>query len=174
MNLDILEEKCQILEKVIIELSEIYANKDCTKQQKALLETMIGAAIWYLPTGNELYSGFISEVALERIKKGAQISELTKEHKFPRKIAGELLLTEKYKLFLSGKESLYNLYLNEFGIYNLVDKNENRGLVKHKKSNIFNNDVIAYERAGIKLFQMKIEEINNCKISKSKSQRDLI
>ena len=170
MNLDLLREKCQILEKVIIEVSGIYAHKNCTTQQKALLETMIGAAIWYLPTGNELYSGSISEAAFEKIKNGAQISKLTKEHRFPRKQAGRILLTEKYKLFIDKKESLYDLYLNEFGKYNLVVKEENRSLVKFQKENVFENDITAYKKANIELIQVTIEEINNSKPSKPKNK----
>jgi len=93
MNRSTLKEKCEILEKVILALSKIYNDPITTDNQKALLETIIGAAIWYLPSSDELWSGMISSDALEELKLGKKIP-LTKEHKFPRKQAGRQLLSQ--------------------------------------------------------------------------------
>src|SRR5687768_11512610 len=97
MNYRKLEERCSILEALIISTADIYNNENTSIDQRALLETIIGAAIWYLPSGQELWTGKISLNALEYVKSGKSISHLTKEHKYPRKQAGKQLLTLKYK-----------------------------------------------------------------------------
>jgi hypothetical protein len=42
---------------------DFYHNGQLTEAQKGLMETLIGAGIWYLPSSMELYSGFISKRA---------------------------------------------------------------------------------------------------------------
>ena len=70
MNKEKLEDLCKVLEKAVVKIAEIY-NEDVTNPtQKALLETIIGAAIWYLPGSNELYSGKISKSAEKNLKEG--------------------------------------------------------------------------------------------------------
>lgn len=167
MNTELLQEKCEILEKVIIELSKLYG-EGATEKQKALLETMVGAAIWYLPSGNELYSGSISKKALKKVQEGIQISKLTKEHKFPRKRAGKILLSEKYKEFMENKVKLIDLYIKEYGQFNLVISRENRDLIKFQKDGAFVDDLTAYDNADIKLEKMTIVEIRNQRPRKNK------
>lgn len=156
MEKEKLIERCSILEKVIIDVSKLYNSIETTEYQKALLETMIGAAIWYLPSSEELYSGYISKKAVEEIKNGTPLNKLTQEHRFPRKQAGKILLKEKYKYFIEKKASLYDLYLSEFGQFNYVVKSENRALVKFQKTDEHSN---AYTKAGIETLEMSIAEI---------------
>ena len=151
MNFDKLEKKCKTLEKVIRQLSPIYKQTNDHKQ-KDYLETIVGAAIWYLPTGQNLYSGKISEKAIAEVKNGKKWSQLTKEHIFPRKKAGRDLLKNL------NKESLQNAYINQYGRYHLVTSKENKELVKFQKENDYNWEK-AYKEVKIKLFNKKIEEI---------------
>jgi len=160
MKSEIIIEKCEILEKSIISLAKIYDLKDTTARQKALLETMVGAAIWYLSSPDELYAGKISVKAVEAVKSGIPINKLTKEHKFPRKQAGKLLLTENHKEFLSNKSRLFDLFISELGRFNLVLKNENRDLIKYQKDATYVDEHSSYNSAGINLVEMSIEEIN--------------
>lgn len=159
MNTELLIEKCKILEKIIIEIAVIYNSDEITEKQKALLETMIGAAIWYLPSGEELYSGSISKLAIEKVKEGTPIVKLTKEHRYPRKQAGKSLLSEKFKLIKAAEVTLYDLYMQEYGKYNLVVKKENRDLVEFQKDGAFIDDLTAYNNAAIELDVKTIQEI---------------
>ena len=167
MNNGQLIERCEILEKAIIELSKLYNLTETSDDQKALLETVIGAAIWYLPSSAELYSGYISKNALEEIKRGTPLSKLTQEHKYPRKQAGKILLKEKYKDIIEKKVSLYDLYMSEFGQFNYVIKNENRALVKFQKTD---EHADAYTNAGIEIVAMSMNEIKSFMPPKKKEE----
>ncbi|MBA9075887.1 hypothetical protein [Rufibacter quisquiliarum] len=158
MNQKKLEERCLILEELIISTAKIYNSESTSLEQKALLETIIGAAIWYLPSGQELWTGKMSVKALEHIKEGKPKSQLTKEHKYPRKQAGKQLLTIKYKEFQSGESKLVDLYLNEYGKYNYVLKSENRQLVTFQKDSNFIDDETAYKAANIILLDAASKE----------------
>ena len=160
MNLKKLEERCSILEDLIISTAEIYNKEITTNDQKALLETIIGAAIWYLPSGQELWTGKISVNALEHIKQGKPKSQLTKEHKYPRKQAGKQLLTTKYKEFQAGTIRLLNLYLYEYGKFNYVLKTENKQLVEYQKDASFIDEETAYRTAKIELICITTDELN--------------
>jgi hypothetical protein len=158
MNKEKLTDSCKVLEKTIIEVAKLYNSADATSNQKALLETMIGAAIWYLPSSAELYSGYISARAIDKVKEGTPVNKLTQEHRFPRKQAGKLLLSETYKKFIRKEASLYELYVNEFGKFNLVVKNENRDLIPFQGES-FVDHITSYNDAGIKLVKMSMDEI---------------
>lgn len=160
MNKEKLIDACSVLEKVIVDVANIYNSDEATPNQKALLETMIGAAIWYLPSSAELYSGYISVTAIEMVNGGTPISKLTQEHKFPRKQAGKKLLSETYKKFKNKEVQLYDLYINEFGKFNLVVKSENRDLIPFQ-GDLFIDDKTSYKDAGIELRKMSMEEIKN-------------
>ena len=60
-------DKADVIARTVISQQEFYFSKDCNENHKQLLETMIGAAIWYLPQGNELWTGEISIYALKKL-----------------------------------------------------------------------------------------------------------
>ena len=153
MNSELLIKKCQVLEKVIQKLSLIYKTSD-DKKQKDYLETIIGSAIWLLPTSKELYKQ-ISKKALAEVRNGKKWSQLTKEHIFPRKKAGRALLEN-----WSHKDSLVDLYMKKYGQYNLVTSTENKELVKFQKEQVYNWKK-AYQKVKIELIDMSIEQIKS-------------
>lgn len=63
MNKVLLEKRAYVLSKVVYCVSELYHNGELDEGQKGLIETLLGAGIWYLPTGKELFSGKISKAA---------------------------------------------------------------------------------------------------------------
>jgi hypothetical protein len=138
--------RCETLADVICNLKKVYEAAP-TQTQKDLLETIIGAAIFYLPECKGLYTGRISFAALRIRKQTGKYSGLTKEHCYPRKRAGKFFLSMKGGA-LTGTEVLI-LYRKKFGRYNYVTKEENRKLVKHQKRNLSTNK--CYETAGIRL-----------------------
>jgi len=161
MKTDIIKEKCEILEKTIIELSKLYALQETTLRQKALLETMVGASIWYLSCPEELYTGMISEKAEKAIREGMPIGKLTKEHLFPRKQAGKILLTEKYKEFSNKKLRLFDLFISDLGKFNRVLKNENSDLIEFQKDDTFITAEKSYIDAKINLVKMTMGELKS-------------
>ena len=63
MNEKLLIERIEVLHNIIERTYEDYFNTNTNQGQKGLFETIIGATIWYLPTGGDLYSGKISVAA---------------------------------------------------------------------------------------------------------------
>jgi hypothetical protein len=153
MNIEKLQVQCAVLEKLIVNSAEIY--NEATDSQKALIATTIGAAIFYLSTGKQLYSGKISEKAYEALRHNPK-TKLTKDHCFPRKKAGEELLTLHYEKIRDGHVHLIDLYLEEYGKYNFVLPEENKALIKFQKTAEFRN---AYQEAGIHLIEMPINKL---------------
>jgi hypothetical protein len=142
-----LGQRCEILAEIIHRLKELYEDLLVTQTQKDLLETLIGAAIWYLPECNGLYTGKISSAALRTHKQTGKYTGLTKEHCYPRKRAGKYFLSVDE---LTGKDVLV-LYQKKFGRYNYVTKEENRKLVKHQRQNLSTRK--CYAMVGIELLR---------------------
>ena len=161
MNKEKLDDLCKVLEKVIVKTAGIYNDDSTSPTQKALLETIIGAAIWYLPGSNELYSGKISKSAVEKLHEGIPLSKLTKEHKFPRKQAGRELLSQVFIDFLNGEKKLIDLYVENYGQFNLVLSRENKDLIKFQRSSTFVDDETSYRSANIELLERTIEQLRD-------------
>lgn len=143
-------EKAELLSKVVILTSDLYHNGELTKAQKGLLETIIGAGIFYLPK-KSLYSGYISKAALIQLETDPQNTKLVEEHSFPRKIAGKKLYTDFLQEIKENPDGLKELYINRLGRYNLVLKSENDGLKKWQKDGTFIDEETAYKEAKIEL-----------------------
>ena len=59
-------DKAYVIAKTVMSHQDFYLSEDCNANHKQLLETMIGAAIWYLPQAKELWTGDISIKALKK------------------------------------------------------------------------------------------------------------
>jgi hypothetical protein len=172
MNKKNLKERAEILSQLIIVASTIYKKDNLSEGQRGLLETIIGAGIWYLPSSVDLYSGFISIAALESLENDPHNTKLVEEHSFPRKLAAEMLfkseIVEKLK---TENEHLEELYQNKFGRFNLVLKTENDKLKKFQKKGVFVNENEAYKLAGIELTAFSKERYQEFKRNKSTHRR---
>lgn len=153
MNIEVLEKRAEVLAKVVACIADLYHDGNLDEGQKGLLETLLGAGIWYLPSGKELFSGKISKAALEQIAINPNI-KLVEEHGFPRKVAGKSLFYEHLEDLKSDHTKLYNLYLDKMGRYNLVLKEENNKLKKFQKTHLFISEEEAYQSAGIELISI--------------------
>lgn len=153
MNKENLTKKAHVMSKAISALSAIYHDESMDHLQRGLLETLIGAGIWYLPNSKLLFSGKVSRAALEKIKNDPTL-KLVQEHGFPRKVAGNKLFNEYLKEIKEDSNAFYNLFLEKFGKYNLVLKEENLRLKKFQKTGVFTSEEEAYSAAGIELVSL--------------------
>lgn len=171
MNKIILEKRAYVLSKVVNCVADLYHNGELDEGQKGLIETLLGAGIWYLPSGKELFSGKISKDALNKIRLDSEI-KLVKEHGFPRKVAGKSLFHEHLDEIKSDANKLHNLYFEKMGRFNLVLKEENNKLRKFQKTGVFKTEDEAYKLAGIKLVPLEETdfEIQQLKNYKPKNQ----
>jgi hypothetical protein len=150
MNQLVLSKRAKVLSDTVIAISEIYHSDALDEGQKGMLETLIGAGIWYLPSSKKLFSGMISNEALNRIRLDSCV-KLVEEHGFPRKVAGKKLLSEHLEELKIDDRKLEELYTNKMGKFNLVLKEENNRLKKFQKTSIFIDESAAYNSAGIEL-----------------------
>ena len=150
MNQLVLSKRAKVLSDTIIAISEIYHSDVLDEGQKGMLETLIGAGIWYLPSSKKMFSGMISIEALNRIRLDSSV-KLVEEHGFPRKVAGKKLLSEHLEELKINDRKLEELYSNKMGKFNLVLKDENNRLKKFQKTSVFIDESAAYESAEIEL-----------------------
>jgi hypothetical protein len=137
--------RCEVLAQSVEAMKPVYFSQ-LSDTQRHLLETMVGAAIWYLPQSWELWTGRVSVNALRSIKEGKQP---TRDHHYPRKVAARELF-QFGQDELSG-ETLYRLYTEKYGRFNLITPVENRSVMKYQRSAVFVDPDQAYQRAGIQL-----------------------
>jgi hypothetical protein len=171
MNVNLLQERIKVLYEIISSTSEQYFDNNLNEGQRGLYETIIGAAIWYLPSGNELFSGKISTAALDKIKAAPHSTKLVEEHSFPRKVGGKYL----YELYKKSKgtltvEDIVAVYKTKLGKYNLVLKEENDRLKKWQKIQNFKHNAdnflevisgieeYAYDKSNIQLTAFSLEQ----------------
>ena len=154
-----ISEKCEILEKIIISISDIYEN--ATETQKSFIETTIGASIFYISQNASLWTGKISENAFKNLKSKKKI---TKDHQYPRKIAGKELFENK-QLLQNNKISVKQLFEEKYGRFNYITPEENGKLRPFQKEENFISVEHSYREAKILL-----KEISNIEFKKYKNK----
>ncbi len=174
MNTTRLQQKTCVLSEVILLTQKLYADGGLNESQKGLMETLIGAGIWYLPSSKQLYSGYISKKAYESVMRDPLNTKLVEEHAFPRKVAGQYLYSQAIAGLLSTKDkTLEKLYLEKFGRYNLVLKSENDKLKQFQKKGEFINEETAYLKAGIELVTFTADQYKEYKRVKAVKKKKL-
>ena len=151
---------CSALAKIITEIRPIYNQVEAAQQ--ALIETMIGAAIWYIPKPPNAWTGKISRKALQRLHPDSHTSswKLSEEHVYPRKIAAQQLL----KNLQLTPEEMERLFREEYGRLHYITPDENKGVIRFQKAEVFTTPEAAYHQAGIDLIAVEpadLKEIKN-------------
>lgn len=124
--------------------------------QRSYLEVVIGAAIFYLPSLNAHFNGFISINALKGyLKKERRV----KDHIYPRKLAARELLTKKLTL-----EELMSRYHDHLAQYMYITSSENSILVNYYEE---------HENHDIAMEAFQIEKFPTNEADKFKSHNEL-
>ena len=185
MNEKLLKERVEVLHQIVAGTYEDYFNPNTNQGQRGLFETVVGAAIWYLPGGGELFSGKISVEALNSLASSPEETKLVEEHSFPRKVGGRFIY-EKFRES-DGKitmQQLHDFFVNKLGKFNLVLKSENDALKKYQKIENMNVGVYSflefcetnleaytYSQAGIELVDFPLEKYKEFKRYKSRLKK---
>ena len=150
---------CNALAEIIISSRDIYNKSE--KQQQAFIETMVGAAIWYIPKPTNAWTGYISVQALKAFHPESNVlkPKLSEEHVYPRKVAARLLLENKD---LNGK-LLHQLFNEQFGRLHYITPDENKAVIQFQKDAIFNLPEEAYKLAKIDLIKVERKDLKNIK-----------
>ena len=147
---DVTKEKCYIIAEIVNRMKDIY-NKSNIKQ-KAFIETIIGASLWYLPKPIDHWSGFISVGLIRSFSKNKNTKK-SQEHIIPRKISAKELFQMNISL---SAEFVKEKYLSRYCKIHYLTQEENiKARNFQKEENYVNSDEV-YKKSGIELI-----EINN-------------
>ena len=151
-------ERADVVARTVISQQAFYQSSQCSPNQRQLLETMVGAAIWYFPQSDELWTGMISVDALRAFAgtTGSKAVKLTKDHHYPRKVAASELFALDWTSIDDPAAEVLQRYLNRYGRFNYVLPEENKRLVKYQKTHSFKSPDRSYASAGIKLIQLSL------------------
>jgi len=154
-----LEKHCAALAEVIIAVRPVYAKLET--EQKALIETMIGAAIWYVPKPNNAWTGCMSASALKMFHpdSGSENPKFSEEHVYPRKVAAQLLLEDQG---LTG-ERMALLFREKYGKLHYTTSDENKLAQPFQRAGVFTSPEEAYSKAGIKFIQVLKDDLRSIK-----------
>ena len=150
---------CGALADVITAVKSIHEKAEAP--QKAFIETMIGAAIWYIPKPPNAWTGRISKAALKSFHStsGIEKPRFSEEHIYPRKVAARLLIERKE---LNGP-ALFKLFTEKFGRLHYITPDENKAVIRFQKDAVFTEPETAYLQAGIDLVEVNAEDLRSIK-----------
>jgi hypothetical protein len=154
-----LREQCEVVALMIIAMRTVY--EAANPQQRALLETIVGAAIWYIPKPVRAWTGQISHGALQAFhpESGNARPRLSEEHVYPRKVAARILLSD---MSLTG-ESMAHQFREKYGRVHFITSEENKAVQRYQRVGVFNSPDEAYALAGITLIELPDEALRKIK-----------
>jgi hypothetical protein len=155
-----LQQRCAVLVEVAKKLGTLYTTDGATVTQRHYIETILGAALWYLPTSKELWTGKISIQALRDFhpRSGSAKPRLTEDHEFPRKVSAVELMQRAWK-DEDPSAAMLELYLKKYGRFNYITPTENKVLVKFQKTHLFADPESAYASANVRLLTISSAEL---------------
>ena len=161
-------ERCLVLAQLLKSIYPVYKNKNLN--QKNFIETILGAAIWYLPQNEKaLWTGKISKRVIEIFHpENDTLPQLTKDHEFPRKVAAKELLKISWNKVSKPELKVLNLYNKKYGKFSYVTPLENRMLMKHQRTDSFVSPEISYKKANIKLLRVTYKQLKRIRARDSK------
>lgn len=154
----IVNERCDVLVKVIKAIQPIYFKSKVTEQ--SLIETMVGAAIWYVPRSYDAWTGKISFRAIKSFHpRYSAKPKLSEEHIFPRKLAARQSLRDT-KLT---ETKFRKLFRSLYGKLHYVTPVENKRLVAFQKGETFFDIKNIYRSADVELIKISKNKLINIK-----------
>ncbi len=161
-----LEERCSILAEIVQRIAPVYSDPGTSENQRQLIETMIGAAIWYMPQGGEFWTSHISVGAIRTFHPASGVvkPKLTQDHEFPRKVAANELLNLNWQHVADPGAELLQRYREKYGRFNYITSTENRQLMRFQRTTAFSASAKAYEEAGIILRAITRDDLARLKL----------
>lgn len=135
------------LTNLLDQIREIYHSTE-EPNQRSFMEVVLGAAIFYLPSLNSHFNGFISVGALKGYLTG---DRRVKDHIYPRKKAARELLSKKFTA-----AELIDRYHNHLATYMYITSSENSYLINYFESHEDHDE--AMRALGIEKFPTSKKE----------------
>jgi len=122
-NTETQNRKIETVWELVNEIRRVYNNAG--KEEKDFIETVIGAAIFYLPHPvNECFNGYCSVSALNNALKESRV---VKEHLVPRKRAGNSVLVKE-----CSKDEFVKKIKDEYRIFMYLTSEENQLTINYE------------------------------------------
>lgn len=163
---NLLREKSMKLVAIIKQVAPIYMAPGNTEDQKNYMETIIGAAIWYLPSNyEEMWTRRISVEALTKYlpSRGPKPKRLSEDHEYPRKLSAAEALTQEWGDGESAVDNFVKIYKTKYGRFNYVTPHENRVLMRLQRKSVYVDAETAYQKAGIRLVSVDFDDLKKVK-----------
>lgn len=156
---DKIEKQCAVLAEVVVAIRPVYMA--ASPEQKALIETMIGAAIWYISKPPDAWTGYVSLEALKAFHpdSGNENPKFSEEHVYPRKVAARMLLEDDD---LNG-ETMDSVFREKYGRLHYITSDENKAVQPHQRADVFLTPENAYTKVGIQLIKIAPEDLRHIK-----------
>ena len=150
---------CATLAKVIESVRPAYLA--AAEAQKALVETMIGAAIWYIPKPANAWTGQISVAVLRAFhpNSGVLRPRISEEHVYPRKAAAKQLLEADR---LDG-DSMLQAFMSRYALVHYITPDENKAVTRFQRTSVFKSPEEAYRLAGINFISIGLADLRKIK-----------
>jgi len=157
MNNTILEEKIEILSKLIDLTAALYHAETTNEGQRSYLQTILIRALHFLPTEHiYLYSGKISSVAYKQLMNPSENHEkLIKLPHIPLKHVVKQLYTTYLSEIIGDSEALKNLYIHKLALFHLVTREECICVARYS----LNEEANAYSKANIVFLNKTHQEL---------------
>ena len=165
---NVIKDRCAIIAKIVNAIREIY--KSSNTNQQAFIQTIIGAAIWYIPKPENYWSGKISIKALDGLISNKN-TKLSEEHIIPRKVAAKELL-ENGELLKN--EYVEKVFRSKYCKIHYVTPEENKGAIKYQRTDVFENPDKVYKQARIEFIKINIKILNDLKEGKIRNKKELL
>lgn len=152
-------ERCAVVAELARSLQPFYRSPEATDDQRRHVETVVGAALWYVSAGR--WPGQISRAVFARFHpaSGDAAPRWTEDHAFPRKVAARELLTHDWAKTPDPAAFVAEAYAARYGVVHYVTPQENKQLVAYQKASIFTTSEAAYAAAGIVLVALSPEQL---------------
>ena len=126
-----------------------------------MLETIVGAGLWYIPKRSGAWTGLISVGALRDFHpiSGRDKPRLSDEHVYPRKVTARLLLEDAH---LAGA-SLAQLFREKYGRVHLITPEENKTVQRFQRAGVFTSPEAAYTKALIQFVDGTTDDLRKVK-----------
>jgi hypothetical protein len=155
---DRIDERCDALVIMVKATRHVYLR--ASKYQQDFIETVVGAAIWYLPRMKTAWTGKISLAAVKSFGSAETVSpKLSEEHVFPRKAAARRILLDKHL----SSSSFRKQYRDIYGKLHYITPAENRRIVSYQKSDEFTTKTDIYAQADIILINVSDSDLSHIK-----------
>lgn len=157
MNTTILDEKIEILSKLIDLTAALYHAETTSESQRSYLQTILIRALRFLPTEHiYLYSGKISSIAFKQLMNPSENHEkLIKLPHIPLKLVVKQLYTTYLSEIIGDPEALKNLYIHKLAPFHLVTKKECLRVARF----LLKEDANAYSKANIVFLNKTHQEL---------------